>query len=268
MATTNWKIFRFLFLSNLLFLSSYSANDNDEDTCGLYLAESTIPGAGLGVFTSKPRQKGDHIGYGDVCIPIKDLEWQYSGGNEFVNPFGDYVWLGDPLGLKQEIGPFQLISAFWPGLNAAVNCHPAILNVERANPRYDNFDDSLHRSKDPSVGSFSPYHNGSSIVTHFIPEGGEFFTSYGDNWFVHRLHTFPPNFPVPTSYEMAGRFIQRFQRNMKSRKNQEFSALGFRGQRPLPRDEQLRYSLEGRYSSVSSGPCNLDNIDRYPRVHS
>jgi hypothetical protein len=218
-------LFRLFVLSVHVFSQVVADDVESENTCSLYLAKSTIENGGLGVFTTIPLNKGEHVGRGDVCIPIKDLEWQHEGiaytGIDFVNPFADYVWLGDPLGLKQEIGPVQLISAFWPGLNAAVNCHPAMLNTERATPRYDNFDDSLHRSKDPSVGSFSPYHNGSSIVTHFIPAGGEVFKSYGDKWFERRLEKFPPNFPVPSSYHLAQRFLQRFKRHIKVPETQQ-----------------------------------------------
>eukprot|EP00980_Cylindrotheca_fusiformis_P002888 scaffold674_cov126-Cylindrotheca_fusiformis.AAC.27 len=216
--------------TNILFRARATNDAESESICSLYLAKSTIENAGIGVFTAVPLQSGENVGNGDVCIPIKDLEWQNEDTEYdimgFANPFADYVWYGDPLGMKQEIGPFQRISAFWPGLNAAVNCHPAMLNTERATPRYDNFDDSLHRSKDPSVGSFSPYHNGSSVVTHFIPAGGELFTSYGDRWFEMRLEKFPPNFPVPSSFEQAQRFLQRFKRHVK-----------------VPEDQQLVYDF-------------------------
>ncbi|CAJ1928296.1 unnamed protein product [Cylindrotheca closterium] len=201
-------------------------NNDGSSSCTLFLAKSTIEQAGLGVFTAKPLKKGDHVGNGDACIPLKDLEWQQadmmdSTDFKFINPFADYVWLGDPLGLKPEIGPFQLVSGYWPGLNAAVNCHPAMLNVERATPRYDNLDDTLHRFKDPSVGSFTPYFNGSSTVLHSVPVGGELFTSYGDKWFERRLEMFPPNFPVPSSYRSAQRFLQRFQRHIPSPRTQQ-----------------------------------------------
>lgn len=43
--------------------------------CGLYIAESTIPGAGLGIFAGHAYQKGQYIGRGDVCIPFVDMYW-------------------------------------------------------------------------------------------------------------------------------------------------------------------------------------------------
>ena len=46
-----------------------TASENGSD-CGLYMAESTIPGAGLGIFTAAEKHPGDAVGYGDVCIPV------------------------------------------------------------------------------------------------------------------------------------------------------------------------------------------------------
>ena len=38
--------------------------------CQLYLAPSSIPNAGIGVYTTVPFQKGDHIGENELLIPI------------------------------------------------------------------------------------------------------------------------------------------------------------------------------------------------------
>ena len=43
--------------------------------CGLYLAKSTIPGAGLGIFAGWDYRVGQKIGRGDVCIPFIDMYW-------------------------------------------------------------------------------------------------------------------------------------------------------------------------------------------------
>jgi hypothetical protein len=52
------------------------------------LALSTIPNAGLGVFTTRPLQEGDTVGTpGDVCISILDLKW-HMGGRGTDNFFG------------------------------------------------------------------------------------------------------------------------------------------------------------------------------------
>jgi hypothetical protein len=68
--------------------------------CELYLAESTIPNAGLGIFSSIELNPGDPAGEGDVCIPIFDLLNHHP---DPFNPFGDYVWAGEVMGMKLEV---------------------------------------------------------------------------------------------------------------------------------------------------------------------
>lgn len=43
--------------------------------CGLYLAESTIPNSGLGVFSGLDKEAGETVGVGDICIPFVDMYW-------------------------------------------------------------------------------------------------------------------------------------------------------------------------------------------------
>jgi hypothetical protein len=51
------------------------AQPHDEPYCALYLAESTIPGAGMGIFTFEEKRKGETISRGDLCIPFIDMYW-------------------------------------------------------------------------------------------------------------------------------------------------------------------------------------------------
>ena len=117
--------------------SNTSNNDDTEDsscrattatattaTCGLYLAESTIPGAGLGIFTGVEKWPGDAVGYGDVCIPMVDMYWHNPNNDALFNPFKDYFWQGDNMGMTYETGRAD-IEALCPGLDCAINCHLA-----------------------------------------------------------------------------------------------------------------------------------------------
>jgi hypothetical protein len=51
------------------------APPHDDPYCALYLAESTIPGAGMGIFTFEEKRKGETISRGDLCIPFIDMYW-------------------------------------------------------------------------------------------------------------------------------------------------------------------------------------------------
>ena len=70
------------------------------------------------------------------------------------------------------------VSSFLLGLDAAINCNLALINVDKDEPQYDT--GGLHRSRDPGAGAFTPYHNSTNEVTAHIPVGGELFKYYGD----------------------------------------------------------------------------------------
>jgi hypothetical protein len=82
----------------------------------------------------------------------------------------------------------------------------ALINVQKSIPLYDTA--GLHRSKDPGVGAFTPYHNGTSTVSRHIPVGGELFKFYGDNWFATRPKLFDESFPLSEDYPAAEALLE------------------------------------------------------------
>ena len=167
------------------------------ESCELFLAESTIPNAGLGIFTGKLLEVGDPVGHGDVAIPIVDVSWHMGETDTsslyetYFDPFKDYVWHGSYLGMGQE-SDSEDIGGFWPGINAAVNFYPVLVNLSPTLPDYDEA--GVHRSLSPGAGAFSPYHNGTGHASRRIPSGGELFKSYGDYWYV--------NFPLSLKHSL------------------------------------------------------------------
>lgn len=168
--------------------STDEKNDNscgmNDNSCGVYLAPSTIPNAGLGVFTTRPLQEGDTVGTpGDVCIPIIDLKWHMGGRgtDDFFWPLSEYVWNGDAMGMDHESEIRNGVKGFCPGaMDCATNCNLALVNVGKSLPEYNNA--GLHRKRDPGAGAITPYLNGTTIVEADIPVGGELFKHYGDSW--------------------------------------------------------------------------------------
>jgi hypothetical protein len=133
--------------------------------CGLYIAKSTIPNAGVGIFTAVAKKPMDPLGSGDICIPNIDIKYH---GNVF-DPFKDYMWSGFVMGMTRESHANE-IDAYCMGLDSAVNCNLALINTHRSIPTYDN--SGLHRARDPGVGAFTPYHNGTTYASRHIPAGG------------------------------------------------------------------------------------------------
>ena len=167
------------------------SNSNGRLECDLFLADSTIPGAGIGLFSGVDKAAGDTIGNGDKAIPLVDAHWHngHRFGTWFFNPTADYVWDGVGMGMRLELFDRNDISAFWPGIDAMVNAHSGLLNLVKSTPVYDQ--GGVHRSRHPGAGSMSPYEassHGSSLAQRDIPAGGELFKSYGDNWFLGREH--------------------------------------------------------------------------------
>jgi hypothetical protein len=175
------------------FPCTYSALQELE--CDMYIAESTIPNAGLGVFAATERKVGDTLGSGDICFPMLELDWHNGAilnSTEYFNPFEDYVWDGMTMGQGNECEGD--VTALWPGLDCAINCNIPLENVKRAFPKHNSRAGNLlpympHRAKDPGAGAISTYRSGITSVTRDVPVGGELFKFYGDDWCVPVGHT-------------------------------------------------------------------------------
>ena len=185
--SSRWRLRQQLIKDYIIFTSLFIlAARSESDECTLYLAPSTIPNAGLGIFTSISRTAGDIIGEGDVMLPFVDMKF-HNGDREYFNIWDDYLWDGLTMGMHLESSDHD-VDAYAPGLDCAINCHLALLNVDRGSPRFD--DAGLHRSRDPGAGAISLWINGSTIAMGNIPPGGELFKFYGNNWFTTRPDTF------------------------------------------------------------------------------
>jgi hypothetical protein len=149
--------------------------------CGLYLAPSTIPGAGLGLFSTIHRSVGETIGTSEVIVPLVELSF-YSGHKTLLNPFHNYYWRGSERGLHGLVAEHREneLHAFIPGMDAAVNCNLALVNLDLPSTEYD--DGNLSRGQHPMAGAMTPYHSLPTRVTRAIPAGGELFKFYGDKW--------------------------------------------------------------------------------------
>lgn len=151
--------------------------------CNLYMAESTIPGAGLGLFTAIPRNKGDSLHNDEVYIPILDLSWHQGKINgDYFDTTAAYVWntYSDGSGIESEGAWTGGIMAYWPGWGAAINCHFGINNLVASASSSHHGNVHMHRLTNPGAGAYSYYHAQEAFAYRAIPAGGELFRSYGD----------------------------------------------------------------------------------------
>lgn len=198
--------------------------------CHLYLAESTIEGAGLGIFSAVEKMPGDTVGHGDVCIPVTEFYWH--NYNVDPNPLKDYFWAGKAMGMHTESATEDK-EAYCPGLDCAINCHLGLINVAKSTPQYD-----------ADVGdSSSPYHNGTTEVSRRIPAGGELFKFYGDSWFVSRERIFG-KIPLSGSYEIALKILKSL--------------------RKLPFDDSIHEDVFDLIRSINTGPFESRQLNAFP----
>jgi hypothetical protein len=146
----------------------------EELICGIWLAKSTIPGAGLGIFAGKDFAKNeDLLPTGDVVIPVVDIDIHH-GGNAFL--WDEYTWDGKQLHLGLEGFLSTILAAASPGFGSAINCFMDLTNVMESNP-IQTYEGGLHRFKDAGAGGYSPYWNRTASASKPIEAGQELFVS-------------------------------------------------------------------------------------------
>jgi hypothetical protein len=148
-------------------VASAAADNNGKERtwpdCGLYMAESSIPGSGLGVFAGRHLSRGSRVSYGDVVLQVTDFEahnrlrrWYHGDFSTRADEkwvFDDYFWNS-----RLTMGSFEALEdmSFLPGVGMLVNSYPGLANADiRAPERSADF----HRGRDPGAGAATTYHN-------------------------------------------------------------------------------------------------------------
>lgn len=187
--------------------STTTDNNIQHQECGIYLAPSTIPGAGLGMFAGRPFKEGDTVTTGDIVIPMVD--WKHQNAHISVDQltFQLYYWLTFAFpGMPEESADSY---AFSPGAGAALNCHFPLLNVQGYDGATEWSQNGLHRSRDPGVGAFTPYHNRYSYALVDGEAGQELFTDYGPNYFLTNEEHYG-KIPLIENYHEADVLLQEY----------------------------------------------------------
>ena len=151
--------------------------------CRVWLAKSTIPNAGLAVFSGQTFAVGDTIlDIGDHTIPIVDFSLFHGKGYEPV--WQDYTWKGYIARADNEgLLKVEVISC---GIGAVANCILDFQNIEEGRG-VQSIPVGMHRAKDPGAGAFTEYHSRFATAKTDIEAGAELFVSYGRNWYVTRM---------------------------------------------------------------------------------
>ena len=160
--------------------ASTDSTSSTTPKCGVYLALSTLPGTGIGMFAGRDYKEGqDMMELGDHVIPIVDVNLHQRKGMWFL--WDDYTWDSDTVRATYE--GVNEVNAASPGFGAAANSYMDFLNVDEGLTQI-SVPNNLHRSKDPGVGGFTYFHSRKIEASKNITQGQELFVSYGNHWYV------------------------------------------------------------------------------------
>jgi hypothetical protein len=162
------------------------------DDCGIWVAPSTLPGSGIGMYAGKSYKMGEAL-MADHTIPIVDFPLHNSHHNATTFLWDEYFWDGNRLkcggggggetiqtcGDKMAYYDLYMASC---GFGSTANSFMDFVNVKMVDHIESNADNNLHRFKDPGVGAFSEFSIRVPKALRDIEPGQELFVNYGNHW--------------------------------------------------------------------------------------
>lgn len=153
------------------------------EQCQFWLAESSIPNSGMGLYSGVKLRPGD-FSPKEIIIPMHDRE-QNTKLRCDLSPFTckqsnkwlieDYEW-SDSLGWARHEAKETFFAN--PGFGSIPNHH---VGMSSACPQISlKSNGNLHRSRDAASGSISPYDSLSFEITRHVEAGQELFINYGE----------------------------------------------------------------------------------------
>jgi len=186
---------------NLLQAKNSNGQQNKDQTnvhesiCRYYLAPSSIPNSGWGIFTAVDIQEDERAFPAEVVIPIMDIDDHNNYKEDYEWMPRSYVWQPDIPGLEGEGND---VDGWIPGPGAMPNCYSSLNNID-VSEYASRYDSGLHRSVDPGAGAFTTTTYEQAYALEDIKAGTELFVSYGESWFISRTDTFG-HIPLSNDY--------------------------------------------------------------------
>jgi hypothetical protein len=161
-------------------------NTQENLECGLWVAPSTIKGAGLGLFAGvdfKENQEFLPSGDSDLAVPIADFEIHnahkmglnvHHTNQSFI--WNEYLWSANALMASEGVVEVSFASE---GFGSVANSFIPLCNVNVWEPR--QVDTGLHRARDAGAGASSLFHQRKSAARHDIEAGSELFMDCKSN---------------------------------------------------------------------------------------
>ena len=207
--------------------SSSSTNNNNNDDpnkCTTYLAPSSIPNSGLGMYTTIPYQKGEVFGYPEIGIVLQDQRTHFPKKSK-DKLLTQYPWSAHVLTFgSHEVGYGE---SMVPGLGMLANSHLGLVNMRHMDlwktASWIDGTDSLVTTdtlsmEDVGRGAHSWHGHVIFEANVNIEVGEELFVSYGDEWFKAREQLIGI-VPGESQFKEADQLLRDF--SIEDQKNKE-----------------------------------------------
>jgi hypothetical protein len=148
--------------------------------CGIYLAKSSIPNAGYGVFAGKDFSKDSFLTKPPESPALSVTDVFYHYGEDPVWAHVNYFWSGDGYTARESEETAEMTF----NIGAIANYHTYLVNLEHWAGDYD--DQILNRFEDRGAGAISYYKGHQFIAVQDIKAGQELFADYGEEWLTSR----------------------------------------------------------------------------------
>jgi len=179
--------------------------------CRYFLAESSIEGAGLGLYAGVSLKPGDFTKK-EVIVPVYDYEIQTQlrcakdpfmchQNSEWL--LGHYEW--HPSTARANHDAAENYMAI-PGMGSIPNHHSGLASAQPQIPMKSGGD--LHRSRDPAAGAISLFDGMQFQITRPLQEGQEIFISYGSQYF--QGHQEYQNITTLSEFLQADKIVDSF----------------------------------------------------------
>ncbi len=234
-------------------------NYDDPNKCTLYLAPSSIPNSGLGVYTTIPYSQGDAF-FPEIGILFHDKHRQHIITEDGSRLSAQYPWQSSTLSL----GAFDAhyAESFIPGLGMLVNSHSGLVNtrlserwmVQRSMDGTDSFfrEDSL-TLEDVGRGAHATHNHVMFEAVSNIEAGEELFVSYGDEWFTVREETLGI-VPGGDDFREADEMLRTFAETQNNNNNNL-------------RHDQLLFGREKVEGNGDKNNAHDDDLDTYSAAY-
>jgi hypothetical protein len=161
--------------SILVSAESDSPYDDPMEECGLFLAESSIPDSGWGIYTGKDLRKDEFIHPSDLAIQAVDFVDHMLLRNELTGEelpqwkMVDYVWHAWTTFADNDA---KSVDSFIPGLGMVANSHPGLNNLINLGPQ--------RIQGEGNNGAYTQYQQQLFQAASDLPAGHELFADYGE----------------------------------------------------------------------------------------